>query len=504
MFNNLDKFIDICAFFKFINDFVCIPDLQRILSALMALLSKLNFDFGGLLNLVLGLIAPLLVPFLSGMVNMLTRYILLIIAPLECIIDAIQSMLSKLDYNVLFKNIDNLERQFNFDPPSGLQEAFGRQVTTKEDPRGDIKVPFVDAHVPRKDILESDPVYTSEFNLLGPVGNAIQKDNAEKQAAVEQATEELEAVRKAGREMDGSDPAAVARYREQERQAKENLQNAQDRRDLSAIGRINKDIDRTVANFKSILFKFIGYIREAVETVEAFFRDLFDELKKIMGQYLGGSGNLVFELFKKLEILQIIGFIGALISALTNDRNCDPEDEGAIKLEDILDPNGTNSRVWTDQSGTVHIEPDNDEINNAIDSVVEILGSVSQPNPDVPSNLGSEDSLAGVRSPDNDNTLIGSLNNEPGGPDGGFGSGLGPNAFSQGKGDAPTDNLAQQRLQSLIGLTGDDVLDTQIARTVESFTQSKKVTFDCPLQTSVAQAEQINQWINELNTESGN
>ena len=523
MFSNLDKFVDLCAFFKFINDFVCIPDLQAMLSALMALLAKVGFEFGGILDLTLGLIAPLFAPFLSGLVTMLNRYVLMVIEPLECIIDAIQRMLSKLDYNVLFKNIQSLDRQFNFDPPAGLQSLFGAQVNERPDPRPPIEtppalqwIPFVDAHVERADIQEADPIYTKDFNLLWPVSNAIERDNAEKQEAIEKATDELAAVRKAGRKINGVDQEAIAAYRERERQAKENLQNAQDAKDLSEIGRANKKIDETVANFKSMLFKMVAYVREAIESINAFLRELFDELKKILSEYLGGSGSLVFELFKKLEILQIVGFIGALIAALSNNRNCDPEDAGAIKLEDVIGDVNAGLQAWTDQDGRIHIQRNDDEINNAIDSLVGILGRLPQPNPDLPSSLGSP-ANAGNLGPGDSSGLAGAGPNSGIGPQGIQGdlgispsdpnrpisTGIGPKgSFGRGgKGQSSTDNVARQRLKGLIQLTGDDVLDAQIARTTEAFTTSTNVTFDCPLQTSVAQTEQINKWIRELNSE---
>lgn len=497
MFDNLDKFVDICAFFKFINDFVCIPDLQALLSALMALLSKIGFEFGGLIDLVLGFIAPLIIPFLSGLVNILTRYVLLIVAPLECIIDAIQNMLNKLDYNVLFKNIESLDRQLNFNPPADLQWLLGAQTKAKK--QEGIKVPFVDIHIPRTDIDTTEPIYTAEFNLLGAAGNAVKKDNAKKQAAIEKATDELAAIRKAGRKVDGSDPEAIAAYREQERQAKKNLQNAQDAKDLSQIGRINKEITATVANFKSILFKMIAYVREAVETIEGFVREFFDELKKILGQYLGGSGNLVFELFKKLEILQIVAFIGALITALTSNRNCNPEDEGAIQLSDVIGNTNSGLTVYTDADGGVHIERDDGEINNAIDALVAALGNTPNPNPDVPSSAGSEANWDNVGPGAGSN--LGDLGVGPSDTNRPNATGVGPQGTFNRGGKGPTDNIAKQRLKGLIQLTGDDVLDSQIARVTEAFTSSTKVTFDCPLQTSVSQTEQVNKWIRELNSE---
>ena len=113
IFNGADQLIDLCALIEFLKNFVCVPDLARILSALMAMMLQLSFDFGGIFDLILQLVAPLLQPFLSNFVNMLQQYILLIIRPLECIIDSLQNIIARLDYNVLFQNINSLDKNIS-------------------------------------------------------------------------------------------------------------------------------------------------------------------------------------------------------------------------------------------------------------------------------------------------------------------------------------------------------------------------------------------------------
>jgi len=50
----------------------------------------------------------------------------------------------------------------------------------------------------------------------------------------------------------------------------------------------------------------------------------------------------------------------------------------------------------------------------------------------------------------------------------------------------------------LVKYTGNPVLDSSISKTVNALTTPVNVTFRCSLQTSVANAEQVNKWISEL------
>lgn len=455
IFSGLDQFIDLCALVKFLNDFVCIPDLQRMLSALMALMNRTSFEFGGIMGLILQLVGPLLSPFLSNILAELQNYLLMIIRPLECIIDSIQAIISKLDYNVLFQNIDSLEKH----PP---------MKSRVKDPRDPIKVPFMDAYIERRDIVQGEGIlddnvisntsrdmYNAGIDAMG--GSAIKAENAEEQAAVEAAAAELQAVREAGRNVDASDPNAVAQQRAREQAAKDNYQSALDERNLSKLGQINKGIDTTVANLKSSLMLLIQKLREAANVVEGFFQNLFDEFKKILGEYVGGTGGLIGEILDKMALVQLIALISAIISAFGKGLNCDDQQED-IKVENFI-PQQQGMTVWTDEEGNLHIEEDPARLNAVVDTAVNAMVTAF-----------------GVPKP--------STEGDP------------TSAKEQDKGSAP--ETARQRLASLVEFTGDPVLDANIARATQRLTTPISVVFKCPLQSTLEDAEQINKWIQEL------
>jgi len=56
----------------------------------------------------------------------------------------------------------------------------------------------------------------------------------------------------------------------------------------------------------------------------------------------------------------------------------------------------------------------------------------------------------------------------------------------------------RQNLKSLIEFTGDPVLDSEIARIADQVEQPTSITYRCPLITTVAASEKINEWMKDL------
>lgn len=446
IFTGAEEYIDLCALIKWMSDFICIPDLQRMLSVLMALMSRVSFELGGIIDIILGLIAPLLAPILSGFVDLLQSYILLIVRPIECIIDSLQDIIRKLDYNILFQNIDSLNKHV----------SIGSDIPVT----ASVKIPFLGSEI--KYELPATGKAEADFNMLGPVADAIKRKNQEDQEAIENAAAELRAIKASSSNVDGSDPAAVERYNAQKAAAEDKYRRAIDQKTLSELGRINKTIDTTVFNLKSSLFTLIGFLREAAQTIEGFFQDVFDELKKVMGAYVGGGDSFIEQLFKKMSLVKMIAFISAIISAFANGLKCGEDDED-IKIEGFL-PQEQGFKIWTDDEGAIHIEEEEKDFTSAIESMVAAAGQAA-------SSLATTDS-----------SKVDSKKQED-------------------EGTRPESEDSRQRLRSLIEFTGDPVLDTQIARTTEALLNPVNVTFRCPLQTRVSQAEKVNKWIEELNSE---
>ena len=419
--------VDLCIFIKFLKDFVCIPDLARLLSAFMALMMSLSFDLNLAFDFALALIAPLVMPFLSNLVDLLQKYLLLVIRPIQCIIDSLQRLIVKLDFNALFKNIDQLNKNISIGRRKGNPTPANLTIF------GDILSPLgVDDEVhsgPHRDLLDTN------VNLVdAATGGAIKRENAANRLAVEQARKELQALQNSAASLDLSNPTVRNDYSSKLEAAREKYKDTVDKRDLSAIGRANKKLTEFQNKFQSLIFSFINMVRKAVRKIEAFVKEVFDELKKLMGEYFGGSSTFLKLLADRLLLIQLISIIVQLIKLFKGDLHCN-DDEKDFKAERFL-PFMSRMKLWTDSDGSLHIEEDPDEVDRAINKTVEAFG--------------------------------------------------------------PPSDDPRQKLRSLIEFTGDPVLDSSIARTIEALTKPVNIVFKCPLQTTVEDAEKVNEWIREV------
>lgn len=489
MFNNTDSYIDLCAFIKFFTEFMCIPDIARILSVLMAQMNRMSFEFGGLVDFILQLIGPLFTPMLSNIVALVEQAINMIVKPIECIIDSIQALLAKLDYNVLFQNIDSLDKHVNLGGPKKGAWLPGNEENEakyrKKDSRGDYafrldkprltadepKVPWVDGFIPRRDIVDGERFAEFDFNMAGPLSTYINAENARNQENVEDAASKLAAVRLSATNVDGSDPAAVAKHRAKQRDAEQNYRAAVEKKNLSYVGRANKKIDETVSSVKSSLMTMVGFLREGAQAIQTFFDFVFDELKKLLGEYVGGSGGLIGEIMKRNALSRMISLIKNIYEALQKNALCDENNENTITVDQVI-PQDQGLVVWTDDQGNMHISSSQEEIDDAITQVAEAMGAV-------PGSVASGPNKTAIPK-----TLP--PNTPPSGP--------------ANKDRGYSSDMASQKLKSLVQFTGDPVLDSSIARVTEQLTTPVNVVFKCPLNTTVAQTEQINQWIREVNT----
>ena len=92
---NFDVYGDLCELLKLLN-FMCIPDLQRIITALMALLLLQVPNLDGLVAFLQSLVSFIFAPIFMGLTSLLDQLGLLVVNPLQCIIDAIDEQARKL------------------------------------------------------------------------------------------------------------------------------------------------------------------------------------------------------------------------------------------------------------------------------------------------------------------------------------------------------------------------------------------------------------------------
>lgn len=414
-----NQYYDMCALYEYLNDFICIPDLSRMISALMALLSKSAFDITGLFNLLLQLVSPLLTPFLSNLVDALHQYLLLVIKPLECIMESMQRFLSKLEYNAIFGEV-NLDLRV-----TGLRQTKPEREIIGVTPRLGFKI---------------EDKY-QDFSVRRAFGIEASDRNKE-DVRITEAKRKLSTLESA--KVDMGDERAVADHKKKLSSARAGLTKANEKASTSAVGRAKKALNKNdpVKALKSSLLKLVDWLKEATEHVEAIFQEIFDEFKKLLGQYVANGGSMLAEIVNRLGIIQMVNFIASLIEFYKKGEKCEEVDESDLAI--IMAPFASKAAIFTDEDGNLHIVEKEDEIDTAVATLF---------------------SLSGREPFDEDE-----VNSE------------GP--------------LARQKLRSLIEFTGDPVLDSSIAKTVESITTPRKAVFSCS--TSVSEAEQVNIWIEEL------
>lgn len=99
VFNNIDIYGDFCSLLGLLN-FMCIPDLQKLIALFSSLLANQALELDGFIGLLQGLIAPLFSPILMSITSLLDQFAAIILSPLQCIIDSINEQLRKLNYQV--------------------------------------------------------------------------------------------------------------------------------------------------------------------------------------------------------------------------------------------------------------------------------------------------------------------------------------------------------------------------------------------------------------------
>lgn len=92
LLNNTDSFGDLCSLLNSLS-FMCVPDLQRIIAALMALFMLDAVQLDDLMGLLQGLIAPMFAPILFAITSLLDQFVTLVTNPLTCVFNLINSQL---------------------------------------------------------------------------------------------------------------------------------------------------------------------------------------------------------------------------------------------------------------------------------------------------------------------------------------------------------------------------------------------------------------------------
>jgi hypothetical protein len=311
---------------------MCVPDLRRIIAALMALLMKLAFEFNGIFNMIFTLVAPLMMPFLMSLLNPIQQFMALIIQPLQCVINAITAQINNLDYSKLI------------DPSQlpSLKVSIGPQSQPAPDSNA---------------VPTGVGSWGKTFNL-----NPAQSLIAAQQKDLNQASTSLSAVKASASTVDFSDPTQAAQYQQRLTDA-QNAQTKAANAQVSAAGQASAQLRLLGQKVTSYLWLVVSYIKEAIQMIQNLINALTDEIKKMLSKISGGNGLTIMKLYKKLEIVQIINLVLTIIKFIDSPVSCNdngtPLDSSPLSLSQGL-------IVTKNPDGSVTISEDPDILKNAL------------------------------------------------------------------------------------------------------------------------------------------
>jgi len=155
LLSNIDMYADFCSLLSLLN-FMCIPDLQKLIAMFVALLAQIAFEMDGLIGLLQALIAPLFAPILMSITSLLDQFALTVLSPVDCIITSIEEQLSKIDFEVAAK------------ATRGLKEGAGKLQEGMKGGLAELNQSVIDAkqHIQQKLAFYIDQVKA----MLGELG----------------------------------------------------------------------------------------------------------------------------------------------------------------------------------------------------------------------------------------------------------------------------------------------------------------------------------------------
>ena len=364
----------ICSFFDIFN-YRCPTDLVVMIKALSGLLVKISIDLLGDMNFLMDIVSSLIGPLLSGFIQLMKNYVMAIIDPIWCIIDAIQLQIRALIQaqseagslvQDVFGNHAGLGAGVNWaagrtdgkDGPIDIKavtmdEAVGNYLwNTTPDVQGgqDTKIKAVTNPWTGEELLSDTGISTgapgsdTAFTTVSPFAERSW-------AKVDKRKEEKrdDAVGKAGKSWDqdlsyrryveldekiGHLEALQEQGRKINQEEYEKLKNERDdsyvhsgwNQYMKATADAMDEVDEQQANVMNMLTSIARYLTEMGLWVENFLKDWIKEFGRLVGDSFTGEIGFLNKQEKKLTTLQLISVLTGAVALMEKGFDCDNEE----------------------------------------------------------------------------------------------------------------------------------------------------------------------------------
>jgi len=319
MLSGKNQYVDLCKFVNFFKEYICVPDLRRLIAALSAFLMMLGVELSSLFDFILQLIGPIMVPLLNIMIDQFNKFMLSAIKPLECIIAALQTQISKLDYGSIFKA--QVNGTVNTNPVAAAQ-----------------------AKADHENILQAE----RELQQAQLVLQNIDYNNAE----------------------------AVTAARREKNIAQENYQKALRKKDLTIMGSANAALTNTLNTVRSSLLNLAKYLQVVIDTFNGLQNKILGDFLAMLNKLMGGGAGMIAQLNNKLAVVQLLKIMKELLKLYKKGLKCD-----TTNVVPVIQT-GSDALIYLDDNGNTVIEENNPRFQETIQSAINgIQGNSADRNP---------------------------------------------------------------------------------------------------------------------------
>jgi hypothetical protein len=305
----------ICDFFLSFNFPRCPSDLLVMIKGLSTLIAKWSFDLFGEFGLLMGLIGSLIPPLISAVVQLLKNIIQIIIAPINCIIDALVKVTE--DSVSAFSEGTKLAQSMA-EGGAGVGVRAKLPVPGRPDPKG------ADGGYEKRQVKAP----TFKGNITYDHFKRIDKKRQELGTIADFAKKNLAIYDSEGKQTGSRGPTS-----QQLDQMKE-IKKLDDEWEAHKLSRAMKKVDDASKFMKDIggavrnmSNEIVGFLREIAAYIDGFAKKWLVEWGRLIGESIVLDMGFLDKMNSKLTVLQMILLIRAMIKANWNceDQNKDEE-----------------------------------------------------------------------------------------------------------------------------------------------------------------------------------
>lgn len=349
LFNNTDVAEDLCSLLNFL-DFQCIPDLFAIIALLIALMNKYRDLIPNLDGAFMMFIGPFFSPLLGGLNELLDKFIQMIMAPIDCITNALDTTLAKLDVQRAVSTASTANISFHRKREGYLRRKI-EQLEERRSYLKELKNDGADGDSPPTQRIGGRPrsSHSDSNGRTNPLRDALEESPATGQAPkFETSIFGTKTINEEISRLDDDISDASQKYnKEYGEKGENNLTKVIKENQIpsaTVIGNARGAVRDARQGISSSLYELRSQILNGRRMVNDTLRILREELQRLIFGRAASSEEMMEGLRNIQRVARLIGIVKTLIKLAKGGKLCDNSNgDPSVALGSFLTANkGTN------------------------------------------------------------------------------------------------------------------------------------------------------------------